>query len=135
MTDTKSITFRLRVAIGSRTFRARMKLVPPAKWLLDRVCQHNFCELIDAKDGTTLELCSFCGMLVGVIGADELHPSLEDDIGVDVRQCDECGRVTDAGEWPDWINGVCERCDPSILEHEDNVWRVPPTGSYLDEDG
>lgn len=32
-----------------------------------------------------------------------------------LRECDECGRITDAGEAPDWPNGVCERCDPSIL--------------------
>ena len=32
-----------------------------------------------------------------------------------LRDCDECGRVTDAGEYPDWVNGVCEECDPSIL--------------------
>lgn len=35
--------------------------------------------------------------------------------GEDTRTCEECGRITDAGDWPDWINGVCEVCDPSIL--------------------
>lgn len=42
----------------------------------------------------------------------------------DLRECDECGRVTDAGEFPDWINGVCEHCDPTILEHPENKERV-----------
>lgn len=37
-----------------------------------------------------------------------------------LRTCDECGRVTDAGEHPDWPDGVCEECDPSILQ----TWRT-----------
>lgn len=32
-----------------------------------------------------------------------------------MRSCDTCGRQTDAGEWPDWVNGSCEDCDPLIL--------------------
>lgn len=32
-----------------------------------------------------------------------------------LRECDECGRVTDAGEYPDWPDGVCETCDPGVL--------------------
>lgn len=44
----------------------------------------------------------------------------EDDYYDDERECDKCGRITDAGEYPDWINGVCEYCDPSILNHPDN---------------
>lgn len=42
------------------------------------------------------------------------------------RECDECGRVTDAGEFPDWVNGVCEDCDPTIWDHPDNVKRMYP---------
>lgn len=30
----------------------------------------------------------------------------------DVRKCDRCGHVTDAGDSPDWTNGECEDCDP-----------------------
>lgn len=37
------------------------------------------------------------------------------------RECDECGRITDAGDWPDWINGVCEDCDPTILDEPENI--------------
>lgn len=33
-----------------------------------------------------------------------------------LRTCDTCDRVTDAGEYPDWTNGRCEDCDPSVLE-------------------
>lgn len=32
-----------------------------------------------------------------------------------MRCCDSCGRETDAGEWPDWPDGICEDCDPDIL--------------------
>lgn len=41
-----------------------------------------------------------------------------------LRECDECGLRTDAGEYPDWINGVCEHCDPSILDHPENLERI-----------
>jgi hypothetical protein len=34
----------------------------------------------------------------------------------DMRECDECGRTTLASDYPDWINGVCETCDPSIVD-------------------
>lgn len=44
----------------------------------------------------------------------------EDGLGEDERECDECGRITDAGDYPDWINGVCEHCDPSILDAPEN---------------
>lgn len=44
----------------------------------------------------------------------------EDELDEDERECDRCGRITDAGEYPDWINGVCEYCDPSILEAPEN---------------
>lgn len=40
-----------------------------------------------------------------------------DEVPEGMRSCDECGRTTDAGEAPDWVNGVCENCDPSILGH------------------
>ena len=33
----------------------------------------------------------------------------------DERECDSCGVITDAGAWPDWVNGSCESCDPDIL--------------------
>ena len=42
-------------------------------------------------------------------------PDSMDWVKSDMRSCDECGRETDAGEWPDWVNGICENCDPSIL--------------------
>lgn len=34
----------------------------------------------------------------------------------DERECDWCGVITDAGAWPDWVNGLCESCDPDILD-------------------
>ena len=37
------------------------------------------------------------------------------------RECDDCGRTTDAGAWPDWVNGSCEDCDPDILNDPDNI--------------
>lgn len=43
---------------------------------------------------------------------------------LELRECDECSRVTDAGEFPDWINGKCEFCDPDILEHPENASRA-----------
>lgn len=30
----------------------------------------------------------------------------------ELRMCDSCGRITDAGDSPDWPNGECEACDP-----------------------
>lgn len=36
----------------------------------------------------------------------------------DERECDSCGVITDAGEWPDWVNGSCESCDPDILNKQ-----------------
>lgn len=57
------------------------------------------------------------------------HPGDGSDFGFwledDLRECDQCGRITDAGEWPDWINGKCEECDPDILTHPENVERLP----------
>lgn len=37
------------------------------------------------------------------------------------RQCDTCGLITDAGDFPDWINGECETCDPEILHSQENI--------------
>lgn len=34
----------------------------------------------------------------------------------DLRQCDNCSRITQAGDSPDWVNGKCEDCDPSLLD-------------------
>ena len=36
----------------------------------------------------------------------------------DERECDSCGVITDAGAWPDWVNGSCESCDPDILNKQ-----------------
>lgn len=44
-----------------------------------------------------------------------------------LRTCDECGRVTDAGEAPDWVNGVCEHCDPTLLDGQMEVDVTAPT--------
>lgn len=46
-------------------------------------------------------------------------PDSMDWVKANVRCCDVCGRETDAGEWPDWPNGICEECDPTILEDYD----------------
>lgn len=32
----------------------------------------------------------------------------------DLRQCDHCHQVTDAGAHPDWPNGMCEDCDGRV---------------------
>lgn len=32
----------------------------------------------------------------------------------DLRMCDGCGHITDAGDSPDWVNGLCTDCDPSL---------------------
>jgi hypothetical protein len=42
----------------------------------------------------------------------------------DLRCCDNCGRVEDAGDYPDWINGACEECDPEILNDPSNLERI-----------
>lgn len=42
-------------------------------------------------------------------------PDSMDWVKDNMRSCDSCGRETDAGEWPDWVNGMCEDCDPDIL--------------------
>ncbi|MCA1799787.1 MAG: hypothetical protein LC650_00650 [Actinobacteria bacterium] len=42
------------------------------------------------------------------------------------RECDECGRVElhdDCSPY-DWVNGVCEICDPTILTLPENAWRL-----------
>lgn len=46
-------------------------------------------------------------------------PDSMDWVKAGMRSCDICGRETDAGEWPDWPEGICEECDPSILEDYD----------------
>lgn len=43
-------------------------------------------------------------------------PDSMDWVKADVRTCDGCGRETDAGEYPEWPEGICEDCDPSILD-------------------
>lgn len=35
-----------------------------------------------------------------------------------LRSCDICGRVTDAGDYPDWVDGVCEICDPAVYDRQ-----------------
>lgn len=40
-----------------------------------------------------------------------------------MRTCDTCGRVDDAGGEHDWVNGECENCDPSIMQHSSNLMR------------
>ena len=50
-------------------------------------------------------------------------PDSMDWVKSDMRSCDECCRETDAGEWPDWPNGICEECDPDLLlVHYDCDW-------------
>lgn len=60
----------------------------------------------------------------GVELADRIDALREELEGL--RNCDKCGRVTDAGEFPDWVDGTCELCDPEVLDHPDNVERVSP---------
>lgn len=48
----------------------------------------------------------------------------------DIRECDTCGRQTDAGEWPDWVNGSCEFCDPWILDDISNCNTCGGTGRW-----
>ena len=42
-------------------------------------------------------------------------PDSMDWVRANVRTCDVCSRETDAGEWPNWPEGICEDCDPDIL--------------------
>lgn len=53
--------------------------------------------------------------------ADELEKAFEAE---PARECDQCGKVEPASGFLDWINGMCEVCDPSILEHPTNVERL-----------
>jgi len=42
------------------------------------------------------------------------------------RTCDVCDKVEfhdDCSPY-DWVNGVCEDCDPSILNLPENAWRT-----------
>jgi len=44
---------------------------------------------------------------------------------VNYRSCDECGKVEfhdDCSPY-DWVNGVCETCDPYIILRPENIWR------------
>ena len=45
---------------------------------------------------------------------------------VNYRSCDVCDKVEFHDECSpyDWVNGVCEDCDPSILFLPENAWRV-----------
>lgn len=68
-------------------------------------------------DGVIYDLYGKNGMqMIGTEGhtKNEIYERLTEGL----RSCDECGRWTDAGAYPDWVNGVCEECDPSILEDE-----------------
>ena len=50
------------------------------------------------------------------------HPwTLSGEMAEGWRECDDCGRTTEAGAWPDWINGSCEDCDPDILDDPENI--------------
>ena len=44
-----------------------------------------------------------------------LMPDSMDWVKANVRSCKECSRETDALEWPEWPEGICEECDPLIL--------------------
>lgn len=42
----------------------------------------------------------------------------------DLRQCDGCGRITDANDSPVWVNGLCTGCDPSLDPPTDAAMRA-----------
>lgn len=49
----------------------------------------------------------------------ELGQSLSDWLQAkELRMCDGCGKITNAGDSPDWVNGECEDCDPSIQDDD-----------------
>lgn len=58
-----------------------------------------------------------------------------------LRSCDECGRITEAGEFPDWPGGVCEVCDPSVadtvvdLEHVCRLLAAEGIPAYVEQTG
>lgn len=64
-------------------------------------------------DGVVFDLYSKNG--IQLLGT-EAHSknAIYERITEGLRSCDKCGRWTDAGEYPDWIDGVCEECDPEI---------------------
>lgn len=45
---------------------------------------------------------------------------------VDYRSCDVCGKVESHDDCSmfDWVNGVCEDCDPDIVFADENAWRI-----------
>jgi hypothetical protein len=55
-----------------------------------------------------------------MLDEEDFEEDEDEDEDEDERECDRCGRITDAGVFPDWINGVCEDCDPSILDAPEN---------------
>lgn len=87
----------------------------------------------DLGDGATLQVVvTDEGIILDAFAQDgQQHVGTRADLASDLfeslteglRSCDECGRMTDAGEFPDWVDGVCETCDPSVLDHPENVSR------------
>jgi hypothetical protein len=62
--------------------------------------------IMDAYDGNDQPIGTDARM------AEEWFQVLTDGL----RICDTCGAAEDAGGFPDWVNGRCETCDPSISE-------------------
>lgn len=54
-----------------------------------------------------------------------------DALTTDLRQCDDCGYMEDAGGSLDWTNGSCSECDPDIIKDPENQRRI--TGNREDQ--
>lgn len=73
------------------------------------------------NDATAVCLLCLCGGLHLDVG-----DCTEECYEVNYRTCDECDKVEPHDDCSpfDWVNGVCETCDPSILTLPENAWRV-----------
>jgi len=81
-------------------------------------------EVKATHEGVILDAIDKDGDVVATRAA--MAEEIFDDLIVEheLRTCDECGRIDSAGGFLDWINGMCEECDPSILEHPENKARM-----------
>lgn len=114
--------------IVSKSSDERMEAVPEVEWsIFCGGCAHLLqTEEIDpGKADSFRELQGRMGdegVLLGLALMDEKYG--DDEVPEGLRECDRCGRRTDAGAFPDWVDGVCEVCDPDIWDHPDNVERM-----------
>jgi hypothetical protein len=74
---------------------------------------------IQSIDGVELEPAEFLQELIDKTS----DPKPESD-EEQMRECDQCGRTEPASGFLDWVNGMCENCDPNLVNDPENQRRI-----------